>query len=442
MKISKTLLPLIALSTIFAASESFAQTSGGSSNTGNQSGDAPTAPSGVHLDVNGTNLSVWMINRLHTINLEQAILNMNQSGITQKNYVAGFSAEGALVYQYEINLDELKDWNDIGRNAGGQVIPYSLKILPDGRREIKISAFAFKNMNALQNTKHFLGEDNSHYDGYGHYLFFKTVDQLEFISFSWDQNMTFNNIRTFDFDVVNTNLRTAIATSENKKSYIALRAGGNFGGQLLNLEGSNDYVYENKLRWKGQFHTGIEANIQTKNNMRINLQSNYIKGGADVRFINNGAVRYNTAGENSFNASMAQYNTELSAYNVSLDTWKVNKQMYEQSQLGGNIISDESYAVLSGNQKPVAPNKPAAFEKASENQKMNRTFARVNTSAEVSFPLKKKGQPMRLGFGLNYNLLITDQITSKNENTYGSESKIDLKPHFNQIVTGKIFLNF
>jgi hypothetical protein len=58
----------------------------------------------------------------------------------------------------------------------------------------------------------------------------------------------------------------------------------------------------------------------------------------------------------------------------------------------------------------------------------------------VSFPLKKSGTPMRLGLGMSYNVVIYDRI--KNDKSYSSASNIDLKPNFNQNITGRIFLNF
>lgn len=248
----------------------------GTNGSGNVSGNAGGAP--ASLDIDFETLAKWMLRRAHTINFDVIASDMEQNGV--KNVKLGFSAEGALVYQYELAGDKIEQWDDIGRNAGAQILPYSFQIQPDGQRKLSISAFALRNMNTLQNTDHGIDGNLS--------AVFKVVDRLDVMNVTWDKGLSFSNLNTFDMTAINTGLRVGLSTNDRKTSYLAVRAGGTVGAGTTQMTDANQYGYDSNqsMGFNTEYSGGLEINLQARSNVRLNIQSNYVGGYGEVKMNN------------------------------------------------------------------------------------------------------------------------------------------------------------
>ena len=425
-------LSLFAIGSLLLTTSALAQTNN-TSNTGNLAGTVSAAP--VALDLgDGTGLlavSTWLARRVHTLNVDGNIQDMIHNGLKTQKYVAGFSAEGALVYNFEIHQDGMEAWDETGRNAGLQVLPYTVQIMNDGTKRITTSGVAWRNMNALQNSKQAYhdgeaGGGSARADG-----FWKVVDRLDLVSFSWDKNLTFNNLQTMDIDIVNTGLKVALGSNDNG-SYLALRGGGSLGMRFQNFttpgsipQSLTDDRALSQPGFLAQYYGGIEGNIQGKNGLKVNIQSNYTGGMSDVTFTDKNIVAQNAASD-------ANYTNTMNQYNSALATWNQGLSQYEQAQ--GHVVSDADYAAASGNAQPVKPGKEGAA--AGTDATMTRVFGYVKNSIDVSIPVNRKGRPMRIGVGAEYNIAITDRFQGYNGISF------DMKGNYTQNLRGKLYLNF
>jgi len=274
----------IKLLTIFTASmlligmNSQAQvTDNGTTNPGNVSGSSDGTP--PSLDIDFETLMKWMIRRVHTINFDAITNDMDKNGI--KNARLGFSAEGALVYHYELAGEKIDQWDDIGRNAGAQILPYSIQIMPNGVRKISVSGFALKNMTALQGTEHLVGGKTAG--------LLAAIDRVDVLNLTWDKNSSFSNLNTFDFTAITGAFHVGLSKSKsNRPNYIAVRAGGNVGFGTTEMSDADQYGYSSSkvMGLKTEYSGGLEINLQARSKIRLNLQSNYVAGYGEVQMNN------------------------------------------------------------------------------------------------------------------------------------------------------------
>jgi len=446
-------LSILALSTLLLGTSVFAQVNNTSStSTGNLSGNVGGAPASVDIDFG--KVGTWLVTRVHTLDIDSQAASMIKNGQTEKNFLAAFNAEGAMVYQYEFNGEKLSDWNDVGRNAGLQLLPYSIQIMQGGLNKVSFSALAFRNMNAHENSAHKYDAD-----------FFTVVDRMDMLSFTWDDHMSFNNIRTFDFTVANMGLKVGLIKSKDNKNYLALRMGGNFGGVTTNVDGIENYGYtqDGKMGWKGEYTGGLELNLQAKNDVRVNIQSNFVGGASQIRVHNNSVDTYNGISDanhqiamNQYNTATDQYNTATGQYNIANTQYQTDYANFESAKTAYEAncpchcqLTDAQYAAASGSSIPTAPTgpgaapgKPGDADHQDTNQHLTRTYGYLKNSVDVSFPLKKTGHPMRMGVGVDVNLVMFDQAINHNNQNYGSAIKIDFSGNYNQAVRGRLYLNF
>ena len=435
-------LSILVLSSLLLGTSVYAQVNNTSStNTGNVSGNTGGAPATMDIDFGA--VGTWLVTRVHTLDLDSQAANMINSGVTKKNYIAAFNAEGAMVYQYELNGEKMSEWDDIGRNAGFQLLPYSIQIMQGGMNKVSFSAGSFRNMNSHENSEHKYDAD-----------FFKVVDRLDMFSFTWDNHMTFNNIQTFDFSVVNLGMKVGLAKNEANTNYLALKMGGNAGGVITKIDnaGSLGYANNGQMGWKAEYTGGLELNLQAKNNIRVNLQSNFVGGVTGVQLHNNSVDAMNNNNTQIFQGQMNQFNSATDQYNVANSQYSTNMSLFEAAKTAYEAtcpcncqLTDAAYAQVSGNAvptAPTAPTKPTQADSQDPNQTLVRTYGYIKNSVDVSIPLKKSGHPMRLGVGVDVNFVLFDKVINSNSQNYGSVARIDLSNNYNQAVRGRLYLNF
>lgn len=396
----------------------------------NISGDTPSAPGklkapNLHISLDAfKSFGEYLLTRANTLQLDAQVNRMKAEGVTERRFNAVFSAEGALLYQHELRFEDREKWNDTGKNLGAQLIPFSIRILPTGQKKVSFSAVGFRNMNALQNSSH------AYKDGDTPYKFWTIVDKLDFFTFTWDEKMTFDNIRSFDVNFFDINTRLSLLNSKDNQSYLSLNNGATVGSRVTMVDHLEQHNYQN-LKRTGDglvtFHSGLEANFVANNGVKINVQSQYVGSQGQIPAHNVSSLNANSTGQAAYDQSLQQYNQAMSQ-------WQHDKLQYEIQNNGGNTLSDQAYVEMSNNTKPV---EPYEFTPANTRTTLIRRSGMIQNSIDVSVPVKKEGAPVRLGAGLNVNFMIFDEIMN-----ISGQRVIDLAPHYNQALQARVYVNF
>lgn len=420
----------------------------------------------------------FLITRAHQLNLDGITADMKPG--TKRKFIAGFSAEGALVYQYELNEQKMKDWNESGgRNAGMQLLPYSVQVMQNGAKKVSFSAFAFRNMNKLQESEH--AYENLDKAGVTA-SFWKIIDRLDALTVTWDYNYSFNNIRSFDFDLVNAVGKIPFAKNSTNTTTLSVRLGGNVGLKSTNVKNMHSLGYgirQNIVGFKGEYLAGLELNMKAKRGIHVNVQSSYLSGASQI-YVRNLSIRdqnrkntqeYEDQKVKSFENYLAQtainhqeYLDQLNLYYQSPDYIKYLNEVKYMNQIIATTIcyqhgvlmnGEDCFKAVTGKPIPVPPATPTEVNSATmteivkkENinpeQKLRRSYGYLKFSTDVTFPIthKHRAHPVSLGVGADVNLAIYDRVENKNKTNFGSAMRIDFKGNYNQVFRGRVYLNF
>jgi len=92
------------LATLTFSMVSFAQVDNSSSNISGTVGK----PASVPMEGLAT-ASKWLLDRMHTLEIQAMVQDMNKNGVVERQMRAGFTASGALVYNYELLGSDVED---------------------------------------------------------------------------------------------------------------------------------------------------------------------------------------------------------------------------------------------------------------------------------------------------------------------------------------------
>ncbi len=323
----------------------------------------------------------WLVKRVHTLSIDARMNQMSADGVASKDFVAVFSAEGALVYEYELEGKPIADFDQTGRNAGKQILPYRLQQNADGTRSIRVSAVSVKNMNALQNSTQAWRDGEA----------FKVIDSIDVATLTWDNRSTFANTTTLDIDFVRLGLKVGLLAGSHG-SYLAIKGGGSVGIRFQKFTGGlapmivdegRGYKYQS---FNGSFNGGLEGNIESQNGFRVNVQSVYEGGGGNVKLTDTDMREKAIA--------------QMDAHNNSGGS--------------GDIPSGE------------------AMEGRAD---FKRNYGYQRSAIDLSMPIGS-GRPKRLGIGAQYNRAYSDVINSH------EDKSIDMSVQYQQVYQAKIYLSF
>jgi hypothetical protein len=345
---------------------------------------------------------------------------MEKDGVVERKYIAGFSATGALVYHHELRGD--KPYQDTGRNTGIQVLPYTIKRSADDKMYVAFNALSFRNMITTQQGENPVrGEFGEKAD------FFTVVDNIDFLVFKWDRGMSFSNIDSFTLDYLNADLKVDILNSAKETRFLAITAGGRFAGQRSKLTLDSGEVIEISgydgisKGLQTDYRYGLQYSDQFRNGSRLDLGISSTHTHTNGYFWDEQKVaeaeQYNAANKQKYDNDMNQY--------------RAQKVAYEAQKFDGKVISEESYATLTGNKKPASPKTVSA-----EQDSIVRKQVYLSPSIEFSKNLRSEGgQPLRVGVGLNANIPLKDTIQ-------GGKVNMDMKNHNRNLINARLFLNF
>jgi hypothetical protein len=398
--------------------------------------DPPGGPSGTKSSPLSVNLFKPIISRLNTISLDYVFNQMQNEGLTQKGYVAGFTAKGALAYLHELN--GAKIWEPktaAGRNVGGQVLPFTISMTEDGKKYISAAAFGLRNMNTAYGTDAFYRQ--------GFYEAYQVVDRLDFGVFSLDENYHIEGLTETKFDFVQAEAKiNLLGDSKNKsgETYLALTGEAAPLGlhtTKITMLTNDSAVLESagsSLSFTTALGYGLEFNKGTQTGWRINA-------GAKIKQSwSNGAKFVSPETAKRYADDLQSHNASMDAYQIASDNYAADKLAYEAQYLNGVAISEQSYASLTGATKPGKPGD--APDEPEGDVRANRATMLFAPSIEISKQVNKKNyvtgvtkNPVRLGFSLQGALPVFDRATT-------SKGEIDLSKMNRQIVNGKLFLSF
>lgn len=375
---------LLCASLMLFATAAFAQQNG--PGHGNVSGKQGKPPS-VGLDLGG--FSKLIGTRVHTLDIQNQFQQMKRDGVTEKKNVAMFSATGALVYHFELRGDELSEWNDIGRNAGIQIVPYSLKVDTQGNYAAAFNAMSYKNLHTLQSAdEHCIGGNDIPFVN-------SLIDNIDFVVFRWEKGLNFDSFKSQSVDLVNIDLKLDILDSKKSTRYLALTAGGRAGWNQSSYKlasGENILIGSESITEKGkqlqefgnlQGRYGLEYSDEGKKGARIT-----VKAGASNNF------------------------TE--GYYLDPETVKAVEVR--------NTTPDE-------NGKLPEQHRPLTYT-------VRRASLYITPSVEYSVPLNKAGNhPTRLGARVNANMPVKDVLK-------GGRINEDLSKQNINVVNASLFFNF
>jgi hypothetical protein len=363
----KMVLGLVLLTSINAFSQS---------NPDNISGEV-----GRPMDLYITPVFKGLIARIHTLEIEEKVYQMQKNGVTSQEFVAAFNAEGALLYGHETVSDfpEIFPDNKSGRNSGFQLIPYKISITEDNRIYISSSVISLKNM-ISKNAE--WREDRDDIEA------FEVIDNIDFLKIEYNKNYNYSNMEDIHFKFFDIGAKVNIIPELPDNQYLAIKAGaaplGHHKTQVKMV--TNDIYtiegFESSIRY------GIEYNINLKKGWRIN---------AEVMASNVW----------SWDQSREIDEKKRNDYNSEVSYFESNSIYYNPTEL------KDKYSL------PV-----------------KRSLFVVTPKVEISKKIsKEKKSPKRLGMRVSGNLPIYDHIEGA--------KNIDLKINNNRnLINAGIFLNF
>ncbi len=345
------------------------------------------------------NLVSALLSRFHSLGIGALIADQRNNGIHEKSYVATFDASGAFIYESDLGgssslvnheTTTIEDYDETGKNVGVQIIPFTVSLAPGGSIYLSFDAWAFRNMNALQNSK-------NRWDDDGGFQFF---DNMDFFVFKFDQGYSFTNINSRRIEIYSFDGKVDLLNSRVGTRYLAVKIGASLSGDSEtiytpdgkpNYFGADLFPDQSKGLHPGyNFMTtmfpgnlgakyGLEFNNETRHGFKIRLQALF-----NTRWIHGDAID---------NVHYAQY--------------------YAAIQTGS----------------PIPDRRIVSYKHVSNY---------FNPNLEVSQRVSKQGSnPVYLGVGASGNIPISDVIS-----TDGSFGQMNLAPYNNELVKVKLFVHF
>ena len=162
----------------------------------------------------------WLAKRVYSIEAGTLAYEMEQDGVTTREYVAVFNAEGAIVQNYDLvqsktGLDKAK------RGAGFQVLPYKLSLTSDGRKLISVGLISFKNMNEAYNTI-ISPENSTRKDGKYKAGIWRVINTIDLLVYEYDDSLGLNNTKRKSFTFAKIEAKLDLLNASTPGHFLAL----------------------------------------------------------------------------------------------------------------------------------------------------------------------------------------------------------------------------
>jgi hypothetical protein len=216
----------------------------------------------------------FLLNRFHTFDVQALADQMKNDGISEKNFTAVITAEGAIVYDHELKGEDYD--KEYGRNLGHQLLPFTLKLNPNGDYYLAVSPFSLKNM-------------NTYYEGdLGYYTdpLWSVVDNMEFVVFKWDNNLSFKDIKSFSMELAKVDLKVDILGSKKESRFLAITGSGSVGfgsysvklenGETINIKSPGDAG--KGLGFRSNYSYGLQYVDTFKKGQRLDIRASMTHG--------------------------------------------------------------------------------------------------------------------------------------------------------------------
>lgn len=360
----------------------------------------------------------WLAKRIYSIDVDTLAYDMEKDGVVDRQFVAVFTAKGALIQNYELSGSR-SGLDQISREAGMQILPYTVSVSNDGRKFLSVGAFAMKSMNTAYYTAG--STDGGTYKD----SFWTVMNSIEAVVYEYDDGLYNNNTETHKIKLVQAEVKLDILGSSKPGHFLALVGGGNVGWQKQSIvhDGGKIYIAQSdseeykKMEMGAEYKIGLEYNLPMgkKNNLNASVMLNGGRiGGYNVDANERAQIeQQNAAGLASADATNAQYQQ---SYNASVAQYEHEKEEYEQANFNGTSISDESYEALSGNYYPAAPNYVDFKAVDYEAKRAARTYMYLSPKINFSGNINK---------GTSYELSVFGNIPLRDDVNNGGV-KVDL----------------
>jgi hypothetical protein len=342
-------------------------------------------PASINLTDGTKSVLGLLMTRFHSLKvglIRQDMLSNNES---QKSFIAGFSASGALIYNHELTGTD-KGLDIVGKNAGLQVLPYTVSIADGNRTFISVAGVSWKNMNSAYNNI-----PESHSDYYrGKYDVdfewsesFRVINNLSMLVYEYDHEMSISGVTTKKLKYASIEAKVDILNSSKPGTFLAL---------------------------VGEASAGLSFDkIKTTNGEEIEFDDNYKYYYSNIEKPNHSWGIYTDEGKFSLVNDKAiklgfEFNTNLK------NGWRINGKVLANHSRTGGYAKLESKTV--GDVKNVLDVETnAEFEQALNDAKVIRRQFFVTPSLDFSKRISKDdNKASRIGLSIYSNLLTSDKL--------------------------------
>jgi len=271
-------------------------------------------------DIESTVTTVF--SRINKVNFDDMFQQMSQQGKQKQKGMLAFGMDGALFYSSDLKdtEDNTQDWTMLDRDSGITLLPFSLEFASNGEKRISFSAASLKNLNQLANA-------DSHVSSV-----LKILDQVDLLTFAWDDRMSFSNIRSFDFQVAKITLRAG----PGKQDGFALKLTGAAG--LASLQ-QLDQVAGTSTGFKTTYNAGIEYRLKASHGQKLTLESGADGGYQNLSTLGNRNYLYE---QNTVDYSVRVNSEDKTPASIGMKM-TLNVPIYDQISLKAGGIDETKF---------------------------------------------------------------------------------------------------
>ncbi len=335
-----------------------------------------------------------ILNRFSTIGIEEIVLAQRANQVSEKTYVARLNLSGAAFFDHEFQDDPTDAYTHVGKNAGVELVPFTVSLAPRGQYYLSIGTVSFRNMNAEQNGSHAWRNKNHQISG-----FWKIVDNVDFLVFKFDQNFTYSNLSSKHLELLSFDAKMDFLGSSVGTRYLAIKLGGSISTDTESFEGPD----------KKTTYLSADFGGTTTPNSTTPPTQEWDPANSNINF--------------SFKYGL-EFNTETSTgFKLSIQT------LMSQKWMNGKAIDADRYAQYEENGGSGPDNRIVNY---------SHNFTYLDPDLEISQRVSKNTKKaVYLGGGFSGHLPLSDIIQ-----TNGTLGRVDVAPYNNQLVKVKLFVHF
>ena len=294
----------------------------------------------------------WLAKRVYSIEVGTLAYEMEQDGVSSRDYVAVFTMEGAMVQNHEITGSEV-GLDKVQRGVGFQILPYKISITSDGRKMVSIGAVSLRNMNMAY--KKVASPDSYNQDGTYDAGIWKLINKLDLLVYEYDESISLNNTKVESLVFARAEAKVDLLGASKPGHFLAIVANGSFGFENQDIDRPNGEVlmvkrYERfggsgTLGFSAKYGVGAEYNLPINSNHKINAKV-MLEGGntsgypiKKVEGISNQTLKEQ--------ANKVERSYMYLRPNLKYDT-KLGKKVGMQMSIFGNIPLKDEYNIDNG----------------------------------------------------------------------------------------------